>query len=140
MELIKAIETKYNGYRFRSRLEARWAVVFDWLDISYEYEPEGFDLTEAWKEYGKYTPRLTGKGDVWYLPDFYLPDYSWYVEVKPSVLTEDAKPGVDRAVLFSRAKRLIILAGPPGPESYTGWAFDLKRKGETRTLCISSWT
>jgi hypothetical protein len=26
---VKAIETQYNGYRFRSRLEARWAVFFD---------------------------------------------------------------------------------------------------------------
>ena len=29
--MIKAIETVYNGYRFRSRLEARWAVFFDAL-------------------------------------------------------------------------------------------------------------
>lgn len=27
-ENIKAIETEYKGYRFRSRLEARWAVFF----------------------------------------------------------------------------------------------------------------
>ena len=39
---IKAIETVYNGYRFRSRLEARWAVFFDAMQIRYEYEPEGF--------------------------------------------------------------------------------------------------
>lgn len=26
---MKAIETEYNGYKFRSRLEARWAVFFD---------------------------------------------------------------------------------------------------------------
>ena len=39
---IKPIETYYNGYRFRSRLEARWAVFFDALGVPYEYEPEGF--------------------------------------------------------------------------------------------------
>lgn len=62
---IKPIETVYNGYRFRSRLEARWAVFFDALNIEYEYEPEGFsfDGTE-------------------YLPDFYLPDHEMYVEIK----------------------------------------------------------
>jgi hypothetical protein len=27
--MIKAIETRYKGYRFRSRLEARWAVRFE---------------------------------------------------------------------------------------------------------------
>ena len=53
---IKPIETVYNGYRFRSRLEARWAVFFDALEIKYEYEPEGFNL---------------GNG-VYYLPDFLL--------------------------------------------------------------------
>jgi hypothetical protein len=37
---IKPIETRYNGYRFRSRLEARWAVFFDTLGIEYQYELE----------------------------------------------------------------------------------------------------
>lgn len=44
MSDIKAIETYYKGYRFRSRLEARWAVFFDALGVEYEYEPEGFEL------------------------------------------------------------------------------------------------
>jgi len=48
---IKAIETRYNGYRFRSRTEARWAVFFDALGVKYEYEPEGFELPE-----GRYLP------------------------------------------------------------------------------------
>lgn len=57
--MIKAIETLYNGYRFRSRLEARWAVFFDSLGVKYEYEPEGFLLPS-----GKY-----------YLPDFRIKCY-----------------------------------------------------------------
>ena len=44
MSEIKAIETVYNGYRFRSRLEARWAVFFEAAGIEYEYEPEGFEF------------------------------------------------------------------------------------------------
>ena len=56
---IKPIETIYNGYRFRSRLEARWAVFFDTLNVPYEYEPEGFVLHN---------------GD-WYLPDFRVKCY-----------------------------------------------------------------
>lgn len=51
---IKAIETKYKGYRFRSRLEARWAVAFDNLGIDWTYEPQGFELPSG----------------AWYLPDF----------------------------------------------------------------------
>lgn len=44
MNNIKAIETLYNGYKFRSRLEARWAVFFDAVGSKWEYEKEGFDL------------------------------------------------------------------------------------------------
>lgn len=47
MSEIKSIETYYNGYRFRSRLEARWAVFFDAAGIKYEYEPEGFELDDG---------------------------------------------------------------------------------------------
>lgn len=66
---IKAIETEYAGHRFRSRLEARWAVFFDAAGIKWQYEPQGFEDTE------------TG---FRYLPDFYLPKLNGgvYFEVK----------------------------------------------------------
>lgn len=64
--MIKAIETVYNGYRFRSRLEARWAVFLDGLGVRWEYEPEGFDLGKA----------------GWYLPDFKVEGAKW-LEIKP---------------------------------------------------------
>lgn len=63
--MIKAIETNYHGYRFRSRLEARWAVFFDAAGVRYIYESEGYVFN--------------GKR---YLPDFYLPDLDCYFEVK----------------------------------------------------------
>ena len=43
---LKPIPTRYNDYRFRSRLEARWALFFDHLGIAYQYEPEGFEHGE----------------------------------------------------------------------------------------------
>jgi hypothetical protein len=66
--MIKAIETHYRGYRFRSRLEARWAVFFDILGIDWEYEKEGLDLD-----------------GVWYLPDFWLPHMETWIEIKPKI-------------------------------------------------------
>lgn len=48
---IKAIETEYAGCRFRSRLEARWAVFFDRLGIPWHYEEEGYELPS-----GRYLP------------------------------------------------------------------------------------
>jgi hypothetical protein len=41
---VKAIETKWKGYRFRSRTEARWAVFLSALDVAFEYESEGVML------------------------------------------------------------------------------------------------
>lgn len=70
---VKAIETEYNGYKFRSRLEARWAVFFDAAGIKYEYEAYGFEGIN----WGDELPRK-------YLPDFYLPQFDVFVEVKPS--------------------------------------------------------
>ena len=45
---IKAIETSYRGCRFRSRLEARWAVFFDALGWDWQYEKQGYVL--GWEE------------------------------------------------------------------------------------------
>ncbi len=51
---MKPIETEYKGYRFRSRLEARWAVFFDACGVDWEYEPEGYRLArQARFEFGR---------------------------------------------------------------------------------------
>ena len=63
---MRAIETIYRGYKFRSRLEARWAVFFDAIGIKWEYELEGFVID-----------------GVKYLPDFYLPILKAWIEIKP---------------------------------------------------------
>lgn len=66
---MKAIETTYNGALFRSRLEARWAAMFDLLKWSWVYEP--FD------------------GD-YYIPDFLIEGTSpFLVEVRPCVTLKD---------------------------------------------------
>lgn len=62
---IKAIETEYDGHRFRSRLEARWAVFFNAVGLTYEYEIEGFEMD-----------------GTRYLPDFYIPSLNRWFEIK----------------------------------------------------------
>ncbi len=69
MSEILAIETEYNGIRFRSRLEARWAVFFDTLGVVYEYEKEGYSLPPIPME-GIRPDKI---GALQYLPDFYIP-------------------------------------------------------------------
>ena len=99
MEQIKAIETVYNGYKFRSRLEARWAVFFDAAGIRYEYEPVGFK-----KQNG-----------LCYLPDFYFPEENMYVEVKAN------RPGcmreLEKAMSFigQEIPCILILSEIPNP-------------------------
>lgn len=114
--MIKAIETHYKGYRFRSRLEARWAVFFDALGTKWEYEKEGFDLGE----YG------------WYLPDFYLSNYSW-VEIKPRTVQKLDVSDINDYQKFSEIRQAwnkcmmlafylkqptAIIYGNPWPEEY----------------------
>jgi hypothetical protein len=88
---MKPIETIYNGCRFRSRLEAKWAVFFDAGGIKYEYEPEGFELSNGSK----------------YLPDFYFPDYDWYCEVKPP--RENAGTEILKAIAFAEESKKVVL-------------------------------
>ena len=95
---VKAIETEYNGYLFRSRTEARWAVFFDYVGEPYEYEKEGFQLP-------------SGK----YLPDFFLPKKNLWVEIKGKEPTE--KEWVKCVELFrSVGENVLCLWGTPGKE------------------------
>lgn len=103
--MIKAIETVYNGYRFRSRLEARWAVFFDTLGIEYQYEPEGFDL---------------GNG-IWYLPDFWLPDFRLWIEIKGTEPT------------FDEQNKVALLAQGSGNNTAIFWS-DFSRKSRNNAL------
>lgn len=48
---ITAIETRYKGYRFRSRTEARTAVFLDAAGITWRYEEQGYELPS-----GRYLP------------------------------------------------------------------------------------
>ncbi|WP_326646620.1 hypothetical protein OG884_18510 [Streptosporangium sp. NBC_01755] len=95
---IKPIETRYAGCRFRSRLEARYAVLFDKLGIRWEYEPQGFMVDRR--------P---------YLPDFRFVDSGTWVEVKGS------EEELDHDLIFNAAFHLpeaaarfptLLLLGP----------------------------
>ena len=63
--MLKAIETRYAGLRFRSRVEARWAIFFDACALEYEYEKEAYVLHCGL-----------------YLPDFWLSTLGCWVEIK----------------------------------------------------------
>lgn len=89
--MLKAIETVYHGYRFRSRLEARWAVFFNTLGWRWEYEKEGFEFEDGTR----------------YLPDFWLPDIEAWVEVKGEITIGDLKK-VEHLVLEGGHPLIIV--------------------------------
>lgn len=64
---INAIETKYKRIIFRSQLEAKWALFWDKLRLKWVYEPEC-----VFSDGTKYTP------------DFWIPDLSLFIEIKPN--------------------------------------------------------
>ena len=105
----RAIETRYKGYRFRSRLEARWAVFFDALGLKWEYEPEGFEL----------------EGGARYLPDFRVEypgrgpseiHHEWF-ECKGDLRTVTHNEWA-KMIEFGKAKGLVVLDGTPDSRMY----------------------
>jgi len=99
---IKAIETHYKGYRFRSRLEARWAVFFDHAGIKWDYEVEGYELPSGW-----------------YLPDFWLPQVNMWAEVKYKPFDEiEIRKCVELST--GTGHPCLLLDGSPKDRNYWG--------------------
>lgn len=125
---IRAIETRYAGCRFRSRIEARWAVLLTRLDIRWEYEPQGFAM-----------------GGVSYLPDFYLPDVSKYLEIKGA---NPSAADTDKVLKLAEAMEgqatVTLLKGDIPQESFTltvgGIKCEMAQKGSSGwSLVPSLW-
>lgn len=98
---LKAIETRYKGYKFRSRIEARWAVFFDEIGIKYSYEKEGYALD-----------------GIPYLPDFYLPQQDCFVEIK-GIDPDEREEDKARLLSLYAGKNTYIFSGniPYGNEN-----------------------
>ena len=92
---MKVIETTFRGCRFRSRLEARWAVFMHALKVPYVYEPEGYDLDDG----------------ICYAPDFWLPDQDCFLEIKPVEPSEEETVKAGKLAIFTK-KMVMICFGP----------------------------
>ena len=80
---MEAIRTFYRGTWFRSKLEASYAQTFDYYNIEWVYEVNGYHIE-----------------NVKYLPDFWLPEINTVLEVKGPLV-----PGVERAKKTRRVRR-----------------------------------
>lgn len=103
--IMESKNTEYNGYFFRSRMEARWAVFFDTLNIKYHYEYMDFILSNK----------------VRYLPDFYLPELNAYAEVKH----EFTKESIEKCKDLCNITKLdvFLLEGVPDFRYYEYFRF-----------------
>ena len=97
--MLQAIETPYAGRRFRSRREARWAILFDHLEIDWRYEPDGYHLPDG----------------SMYLPDFELhlkkdsgKVQKLWVEVKP-----DLSPNSKLSQLCAGSTQFGVIVAEP---------------------------
>lgn len=128
---IKPIETEYKGYRFRSRLEARWAVFFDELGIEWGYEQEGFDIDGV-----RYLPDFTIHvkravlcvGGVLVIDDAPV---SLVVEIKGDVLTDN---DISKLLAFSTYDFLSVAIGLPSE----GRMMFMGRKGNEGQIIMPS--
>lgn len=118
MNKIKPIQTFYKGYHFRSRLEARWSVFFDALELKWEYEKEGFELQAA--------P---------YLPDFWISTVNMWAEVKPtnSFTFEESVLCVQLASYTGYP--VLMLGGMPENRPYNG----VDRDGFLCEYCLTNY-
>ncbi len=112
MNGIQAIETRYAGHLFRSRLEARWAAFFDLVGLQWEYEP--FDAAG-------------------YIPDFLVQGGSLQqppilIEVKP-FLPGSAELRAEADRCFARTVGVM-----PIPLLAVGCALDFDKDGWGNTL------
>lgn len=97
---IQPLPSHYDGTLFRSRLEARWAYFFDLIKLAWDYEPEGFALPA---------------GN--YCPDFFLPEWKLFVELKPTQEAVDAIAEKLQQLASATGCAVMGIAGPPSPKS-----------------------
>lgn len=113
MRRIQAIPTTYDGYTFRSKTEAKWALFFNKIGLPYTHELDGYQIS-------KY------RG---YLPDFYTEkNGGWFIEVKgsPRIITtqEWAKIKALNKNPPLNAKGVILVCGHPSPDiTFVNWVF-----------------
>ena len=95
--MISAIPTNYNGIKYRSRTEARWAVFLDKARIQFRYEPEGYQTD----------------GGL-YLPDFELAEATrrTFFEVKPGRPTTEEIDRMSGLAQGAEAHVFVALGAP----------------------------
>lgn len=124
---MEAKPVTYGGVSFRSTLEFRWSVFFDCLKVKWLYEPQSFSV-----------------GGSGYIPDFWLPEYESFVEIKPVLVGLR----IDKPIALAEKVKVAVLVGKPMPgiiswfgfpgkkSNYYHSEFGFCRKCERMMLCV----
>lgn len=125
-KIMQAKETRYKNIVFRSRLEARWAVFFDALNIQWKYELEGYVL----------------KNGMSYLPDFYLENVGGHIgNGKKSGIFVEIKGNLtdyDKTKISGFEEPIIVLGDIPNSVSL--WKDIYKEHAEAENYIFSEYT
>jgi hypothetical protein len=124
---IKAIPTTYNGVRFRSRLEARWAAFFDLARVKWHYEP--FDL-DGW------APDFLIAAPV---REFDQPIINVLVEVKPIDLDSTDHSAFQKAMRHSPKHPVLMCGIGPNRMNNFGALCDLPEFKAFKKLTEKIW-
>lgn len=87
VQTIQPIPTFYKGITYRSRVEARWQIFFNRLNLHAVWEKEGYPLPSGW-----------------YLPDYWITTLEHFAEVKGKEFSD---------VEIERCRELAIATGFP---------------------------
>lgn len=88
------LPTFYKGITFRARGEARWAVFMDSIGVKWQYEVDGYQFSDGTR----------------YLPDFWLPELNFWVEIKGAEVTEGESMKARQLCEITNA-RVVVFTG-----------------------------
>ena len=123
---MRSIETEYAGRRFRSRLEARWAVFLDVCHADWEYEPQGYVLDDGTR----------------YLPDFQVRGVRFRradgmdvtdIAIEVKGVMDPASEAKVKA--YAEERPILVLGGlPHGPNYAANLSYGLEGDGAVALL------
>lgn len=90
------VKTEYNGIIYRSKTEAKFAEYMDDNNIKYEYEKYLFEY------------ELNGVLHN-YRPDFYLPEYDTFLEIKSRIKEDDELVFIKLEAVKKQNKRILLI-------------------------------
>lgn len=99
---IRPLKGRFKNIFFDSLGETRWARFLSELNLSWTYQPQGFNLD--------------GKRN--YLCDFWISEWRCYLEAKPDGIDLEVPIAKCRTLARGTPYPVLLVVGQPGPDTY----------------------